>query len=132
LGLGIHAARGLVEDQQDLRIERQRPREGQQLLLTDRETGATLAHWLLILLRELLDEICRVDVARRLAHTLIRDALLMQADITGDGAGEDEWVLLHSANVAAQVDLRDATHIVAVDQHLTTLYVVEARDQANE
>ena len=51
LGLGVHAARGLVENQQDLRIEGDRPREGQQLLLPDRETSAALAHRLIVLLR---------------------------------------------------------------------------------
>ena len=48
-----------------------------------------------------------LTIARRLAHTLIRDVLLVQADVAGDGAGEDERVLQHRADVPAQVGLRE-------------------------
>ena len=43
LGLGVDARRRLVEDQ-DARIERQRARERQQLLLADRQRRAALGH----------------------------------------------------------------------------------------
>ena len=61
LGLGVDARRRLVEDQ-DARIERQRARERQQLLLADRQRRAALGDRRRVAARQPLDE--RVGVHR--------------------------------------------------------------------
>jgi len=114
LRLRIHAAGRFIEDQQDLRIEGDGPREGEQLLLADGKARAALVDLMLILPRQLFDEVRRVDVFRRLAHALVGDRLVVQADVAGDRAGEDEGILQHRADVAAQIPLAEIAHIDVV------------------
>jgi len=60
LGLGVYAGGRLVEDE-EARIEGERPSERQQLLLPDRQRGAALGDVRLIAARQSLDERIRVN-----------------------------------------------------------------------
>ena len=83
-------------------------------------------------MRQLLDEMGSIHVFRRLAHALIADTLIVQADVAGDRAGEDERILQHRPDVFSQVFLPHIAHIDAIDADRPFLYIIEARDQANK
>src|SRR5438477_12317208 len=83
-------------------------------------------------MRQLLDEVGCVDILRCLAHTLIADTFVMQANIAGYRTGKDEWVLQHSSDVAAQFFLAHLSYVDAINENGSLLHIIEARDQADD
>src|SRR5205814_7112632 len=132
LGLRVDRARRLVEDEQDLGVERDSPREREELLLADGHGRAALGHDRLVALWELLDELVRVDEARRVSHLLVGDRRVVQADVRRDRPGEDERVLEDDADMLANAGLAELTQVVAVQEDAALLNVVEARDEADD
>ena len=74
LGFGIDAAGGLIQDQQNLRIEGDGARKGEQLALARREARPALQHWFVVPLGQPLDKLGRVDEARRLVERCASDS----------------------------------------------------------
>ena len=96
LGLGVDAGGGLVEDQ-DPRVERQRPREREQLLLPDRQRGAPLGHRAREPARQPVDEAVGVHGLDGAPDVLVGDAAVAEPDVVADRAGEQLHVLQHEA-----------------------------------
>ena len=92
LGLGVDGAGRLVEDE-ERRVEGERAREGDELLLADREPRAALAHLGLEALGQALDEAVGVHLARGPADALVRDFRAPEADVAFDRPAEEEHVL---------------------------------------
>ena len=55
-----------------------------------------------------------------------------EADVVEDGAAEEERLLRHDGQLLAQRALRDVAHVVAVDEDLARLRVVEAGEQLDD
>src|SRR5713101_9542704 len=83
-------------------------------------------------MRQLLYEMCCIHVLCCLAYLHIADVLLVQAYIAGDGAGEDERILKHCPDVFAQIVLSNIAHVNTVDKDGTFLYIVKARNEADQ
>ena len=131
LGLRVDARRRLVEDQH-ARVERERARERQQLLLPDRERRAALGDRARVAVRQPVDERVGVDGARRRAHALVVDRRVARADVVGDRAGEQMHVLQHEAEEPAQIVERQIADVDAVHQDPPARHVVEAQQQVDE
>ena len=100
-GVGIDAGGGLVEDE-DAGVVGQRAGEVDELLLAGGEGVAALADRLVELMGQALDEVEDVDVAGGLAQIGVGDGLVAEADVFGDGAGEEEGVLQDDGEVLAE------------------------------
>ncbi len=127
-GFRINIRCGLVQNQ-DGRIKRQRPREGQQLSLSSREGRSALADPFVVTVRKPFDEFARVDLPRGLANLPVADLLAAQPDITLDIARENEYVLLHLPDGAADLLPRHFLNINAVNQDFALLNLVVPPDQ---
>ena len=70
-------------------------------------------------------------LARRAARSTssIGRLRVAEADVIGDGAGEEEGVLRHQADLAVQRALGDPAHVDPVDAHRAGGDVVKAGDQ---
>ena len=98
----VHGRRGLVEDQ-DPRVGQQRPREGDELPLAEREPEAALAELGVVAVGQPLDERRRHRPRAAAASTSSRDASgRPNAMFSRDRAGEEEALLRHDAELAAQ------------------------------
>ena len=80
----------------------QRAGEVDELLLAGGERVAALADRLVEAVRQAVNKIEHVDVARGAAHGLVGDLLVAEANVFADGAGEEEWILQDDGEVAAQ------------------------------
>ena len=131
LGFGVDARRGLVENQ-DARIEGQRARERQQLLLPDRQRRAALGDRARVAVRQPLDERLGVHRARRAAHALVVDRRVAEADVVGDRAREQVHVLQHQAEQPAHVGEIELADVDAVDRDPAARHVVEPQQQVDQ
>ncbi len=131
LGLGVDVGGSLVQDH-DLGLMHDDPRKGQELSLSRREVVAAIPHRLVQPRRQLIDEVIGVDIAAGLLDLVIRDPLQPQQDIGADGAREQEHVLQHLPEVAAQGGNTVATDVPPVNEDLTLLDVVIAADQGQD
>src|SRR5579859_3478340 len=80
---------------------------------------------------QLFNEMGGVDIMRRFTDRLVADLLFVQADVAGDGAGEDKRILQHSANMLTQFLLAHVTYINAINGDSALLHVIETRHQAD-
>src|SRR5215212_6304352 len=92
LGLRVDGAGRLVEDE-ERRVEGERAREGDELLLADGEARAALAHLGLVALGQALDEAVGVHLARGPGDAVLRHVPAAEADVARDRAAEEEHVL---------------------------------------
>jgi len=130
--LRVHAARRLVEDEHDLRVVRDRAGKCDQLFLSHGEAGAAFLHLGPIAVRETIDEPSGSDVPGRLPDLFLGDLAVAQPDVALDRPREEEDILEHEADVAAEVLLADLADVHAVDQHLSPLRVVESHQQVDD
>ena len=131
LGIRIHAGRGLVQDE-DARIERQRPGERQQLLLSDRERRAALRDRRVEPRgsRSMNVSACTASIAARTASSPI--AALPEPDIARDRARKEMHVLQHQAEHRPQAREIHLADVDAVDRDPALLHVVEPQQQADD
>ena len=103
LGFGdrIERARRLVENQ-DRWVLEQRPRDREPLALAPGQQPAALADARLEAFRIALDDIERLGALAGLAHFLLGRIGLADAQIVGDRAIEQQRLLEHHADIAAQ------------------------------
>jgi hypothetical protein len=92
LGFRIHAAGGLVEDQ-DPRVMQDRPRDRDPLPLAPAQRLAPLAHHGVVPVGEPDDEVVRVGRPRRVDHLVQRGLRLTIADVLQHGAVEQVRIL---------------------------------------
>ena len=78
------------------------------------------------------DEVVGVGHAGGVFHRLVAGLRVAKADVFGDGAGEEEGVLRHQADLAAQRGLGHRAHVDAVDAHRALADLVEARHQVGD
>ena len=103
--------------------------KGEQLPLAGGEIVAPLPDNLVQTTLQLSNEGIGIDVFAGLPHFRIGDALHPQEDVAADGAGEQEHILQHLAEMAAKRGNFDLFDVDAVDQDLALLNVVVAADQ---
>lgn len=108
------------------------PRKTEELALAGGEVVAALPHLFVKAVVELRDEPVGVDVAADLHDLVVRDVLLPQNDVAADGAGEEEDVLQHLAEVAAQRGNFNFPDVDAVDQDLALLELIVAADEGED
>ena len=114
LGLGVDIRRGFVQ-YHDAGFVDDGPRKAQQLPLTSREIVAALADLLVEAVVQLVNELIGVDITADLHDLLVGDAFFPQDDIAADRAREEEHILQHLAEVAAQRRNFDFADVDAVN-----------------
>ncbi len=131
LGLGVDARGRLVEDENP-RVERQRPREREELLLPDRQRRAALGDRALVSERHPFDEAVGVHRRRRTPDIVIADRRVAKANVVGNRSGEQVDVLQHQAEQPAQLVERQLADVDAVDENPPAADVVEAQQQVDQ
>ena len=101
LGLGVDIRRCFVQNHHAGLVQ-DRPREAEQLPLPGRKVVSAFAHLLVKAVIQLRNEFVGVYIAADLHDFLVGDALLPQHDVAADRAGEEEHILQHLAEMAAQ------------------------------
>src|SRR2546423_4958976 len=120
---------GRFIEYQDTRVEGQRPRKADQLLLPDRQASAALAQLRVIAFGQAFDELCRVHFARRVLQLLVADARLADPYVRGDVAGKQEHVLQNDAEIGAQLFQIHLADVDAVYENLAALNVIKPQEQ---
>lgn len=131
LGLAVQGRRRLVEHQ-DRRVGQDSAGNGHALALAARNADAALAHHGVKATGQAIDKLGRVGQARCLANLLVSGVGAAVGDILANGAVEQQRLLRHVGNLAAQALLRAARDVLAVHEHATALYVVQAQQQLGE
>ena len=121
--------RRCVVEQQDAGIGEQRPRERDALPLTTRQRQALFADHGVVAVRQAHDEVVGLRGAGRRLHVCRGRVVAAERNVRRDRVGEQERVLEHHADVAAQGLEGDATNIAAVDGNAAVVHVVEAREE---
>ena len=103
-----------------------------ELLLSGRKRAAALADFFLKAIGERADEVGEVYVLGGFFYVFVVDPVRAQADVAGDGAGEQERVLQDDAEAAAQIGEVHVLDIDAVDSDGAFLHVVEAHEQRDD
>ena len=128
LGAVVHGAGRLVEHQ-DRRIEQQRAGDRDRLALAAGQALAALADVQVEAQRMARDEVLDAGDARRAQHRLVVGERRAERDVVAHRAMEQEHVLQHAADAAAQVGRVDLAQIGAVDQHRALIGLVEPEHQ---
>ena len=136
LALGIEVRGRLVEHEHP-RSGVECPRQREKLAFARRQRHPTLVHERVEPVRQPVDQLVEPDGAARLAHGVEPGRVVgrfraTEGDVVGDGAGEQERLLRHDAELAAQRRERDVAHVVAVDADRTRGDVVEAGDELGD
>ena len=131
LAFGVERARGLVQHQ-DGAVCQHGARDGDALALAAGKLDAAFARDGVEALRQLLDELQGVCLARRLADLLHGGVGPAVGDVLGDGAMEQQRLLRHVGDTAAQALLGDLGHVLPVDQDPAFLDVTQAQQQLGE
>ena len=128
LGLGVDVRRRLVEDQ-DLGAVQNGAGKRQELPLSLREVLAALDDLRLVLVGQFLDKTVGADVTARLDDLLVGNGLVVETDVGLDRSAEQEHVLQHLSDRAAQRLDFDFGNILSVDLDRAALDLVVADDQ---
>ena len=131
LGLGVHAGGGFVEDEHP-GVVGQGAGKADKLFLSGGESVAALLQKAVEALRQCLDEVRGVDLLGGLLQGLARHVLRAQANVIGDRAAEEEWILQHHSAAAAQLLQIHLAHVHAIQSHGALLHVIKAQQQADE
>ncbi len=78
------------------------------------------------------DEVVRLGALRRGLHLGIPGIGPAVADIVADGSMQKRRILSHHADLGAQTILRRERDVLAVDQHPSLRYVIEAQQQIDD
>ena len=110
--------RGRLVENENARIGRERAGDGDALTLAAREVGAALLDHRVVALRQLVDELVGAGEAGDLDHPRARHRRIGEGDVLVNGAVEQQVLLQHDADVAAQPRRIDMAQIRAVEQDL--------------
>src|SRR5204863_9955692 len=108
--------RGRLVEDEDAWVGEQRARERDELSLPEGEARAALAELRLVAVLEPQDELVRADDLRSADDLVGARARPAEGDVVGDRAREEEALLRHHAELAAQGRLRDVVQVDAVDR----------------
>ena len=97
------------------RVGEERPRERDELALAEREAEAALAELRVVAVLEPLDELVGADGAGGGDDLLARRVGAAEGDVLGDRAGEEEALLRHDPELAAERLLAHVAQVDAVD-----------------
>ena len=130
LGLGrqVEVGGGLVEEQ-DHGVDQLGPGQRDQLPLTRRQRRAALRHGVVVAVVERGDEVVGADGAGGCLDLGIGRLRAAVGDVAADRAGEQERLLRHVAEPAAEVVEAERAQVVTVDGHRARVRVVEAGKQ---
>ena len=128
LGTGIHAAGGLVQNQ-DAVICQNGAGDGEQLLLALTHVGSVLVQLHLVAAGQGADEVVGVGSLGGGDHFFVGSIQTAIADVLHDGALEQPCVLQHHAEALAQSAAVKVTHIVAIQGDGTGIHIIEAHEQ---
>ena len=131
LGLGVHARRCVVEDQ-DARIRQKRARNRQALLLPAGQGDAALAHVRIVAIRQTQDELVRLRRARRLFDLRWSGGGTAERNVLADRAREQNRILKHDADLRAQRGELKRAHVRAVNRHAPGSWIVKARHETDQ
>ena len=67
--------------------------------------------------------------SRSLLYLFVLHREATVANVVTDGSCEQERLLLHNTDLAAQRALGHVAHVVSIDQHCAFLHIIEAREQ---
>src|SRR5579885_2851789 len=130
-GHGIDVGCRLVEDE-DARIGQQGAGEGDELALAHAQVTPAFANGRIVAVGQLQHQFVQADGAGRLLDLFVCGVQATVANVLADSAGEEEWLLQHNADLAAQRTLRHVADIVSIDEDGSLLDVIETRDQAGD
>src|SRR5579885_1556648 len=130
-GHGIDVGCRLVEDE-DARIGQQGAGEGDELALAHAQVTPAFANGRIVAVGQLQHQFVQADGAGRLLDLFVCGVQATVANVLADSAGEEEWLLQHNADLAAQRTLRHVADIVSIDEDGPFLDVIETRDQAGD
>ena len=130
LRLRIDRAGGLVEHQ-DLRIQRERAREAQELSLAHAQASAPLAEHVAVPGGQPLDEPVGAHAPRRFPARLRRHRSI-EREIVQDVSREEEEILLHEADDRPEVGRRKLPDVHAVHRDPAAVGVVEPEEQIDD
>ena len=125
LAVRVQRAGRFVEDQ-DARIDDQRARDGEPLLLSAREVGRTLVNVSLVTARQALDEFFGAGETAGVDDLVEGRVRLGGGDVLADRAAEQEVFLQHDAKAAAQMLEVVFAHVDAVDLDQSLIVGVQA------
>ena len=131
LGFGIDGRGGLVEHD-DAGLVHHGPHEANELALAHGERGAALHHGVGEAAGQALHEAAGPHEVGRPPDFLVRDSVVAQRNVVADGAGEQENVLQHHPNLAAQRAQVVIVQVAAVDVDVAFLDFVEAAEQVDD
>ncbi|CDD41178.1 uncharacterized protein BN642_00507 [Collinsella sp. CAG:398] len=131
IGLGVHGAGGIVQDQH-LGVLQQRAGDAQALLLAARHVRAALLDIGVVLLREGLDELIGLGELAHLDELVVRGVRVAPAQVLLDGAAEEHVLLQHHGHVVAQELQIIVAHVDAAHLHGALGHVVQAADEVHE
>src|SRR5579883_55782 len=132
LRLAVHAARGLVEDDEDLWVEGEGARQREELLLSSGQRRPPLPQAGHVALRERLDEPVESHQLASAADSLLGDRGVAEADVVVDGPREEEHVLRRDAHAAAQLALGEVPDVESVEEDPPPLGIVEPHQEVEE
>src|SRR5208337_2058516 len=131
LAFRIEGARRLVENE-GARIGDQRTGDREPLSLSAQEVGRSLLDQRLIAVRHALDEFLGAGQAGRPHGVVQRQPGTTGDDVVSNGAAEQEVVLQHNAQAAAQVAQVDGAQFGAVDSKETVVVPVDPLQQPGQ
>ncbi len=125
---GIDVGSGFVQDHHAGLMDNGTGK-AEQLPLTGREVVAPFPDRLVQALFQAVNEVVSIYILAGGHHFFIGNIVFLQKDVAADGAGEEEHILQHLAEMTAQRGDLDLLDVDAVDQDLTLLDVVVPADQ---
>src|SRR5580700_6466740 len=130
-GFRVHARCGFVENQ-NFRFVGQSARERNELFLARRKSRAALAHLFVEAFGQGADEIGKVHIFGGLLNVRVLNAFGAEPDISANCPAEQEWILQHDAEAAAQVNEVHIFDIHAIDSDRAFLYIVKTQQQRDQ
>src|ERR1043165_781612 len=131
LRLGINRARRLIQDQQS-RIESKRACKRDELLLSNRQSRTTLAHFSFVVILQALNKTVSVNFLRRPAHTLLGNVFTSETNIALDRSAEQKHFLKHDRKILSQRLEIPVAQINSIEQNSPALNVVKAHQEIRD
>ena len=131
VGLGVHRAGGVVQDQH-FGLFQQRAGNAQALLLAAGYVGAALLDPGVVLVGELLDEFVGLRQFAGLHHLSVGGVRVAPAQVVFDRAGEQHVFLQHDGDIVAQRFQVVPAHVHAAYLDAAFGHVVQAGDQLHQ